>query len=129
MMNSGETTHFVFLYHVIGVQIIGLGIGLKEDKELNGVVSPPYEKNAISLKTFGELDKIKQRIVNLASSSCPRMYCLVSLAPIYVMLCHECYLFIYNNILSQALFCSDNSYFFPITCYQGLLCHVCNVIT
>ncbi|XP_045165576.2 uncharacterized protein LOC123529337 [Mercenaria mercenaria] len=56
-----------------GIQIIALGVGLKDVKELRAVASPPADVNAISLKNFDELEVVKQRIFNdLAKSVCPQ---------------------------------------------------------
>lgn len=63
----------VYISNFAGIQIIALGVGLEDVKELRAVASPPVDDNAIPLKDFKELEKVKQRLFNdLAKSVCPR---------------------------------------------------------
>lgn len=54
---------------------MAVGVGLKNVTELRNVASEPVDDNAIALKDFEELAKVKQRIFNdLSSSVCPRKH-------------------------------------------------------
>lgn len=64
----------VFFYQMfLDIHILALGVALKDVKELRAVASSPADDNAINLKSFDELEVVKQRIFrDLAKSVCPR---------------------------------------------------------
>jgi len=58
---------------------VAVGLGLKNVTELRNVASPPADENAITLRDFEELKKIKRRMFNdLSSGVCPRKLLLCS---------------------------------------------------